>query len=411
MEQVFVNYKYRGKYMNNLGDHLQVLTVDYLYSLMGIPQKEILYLDFDELRQYDGPPAIVPVSLPLINYSEGGMSGRFSSKITPVFFGVTMPKDTLVPEEVAYLKQHEPIGCRDEKAYHTMVKYGISAYLGGCLTVTLPRRESNPGKNGKIFIVDPPEKLHQFIPDEIKKNAVWDTHIYYNYAGNPLEMAKERYKRYSDEASLMITSLLHGAVPAMAFGVPVVLARDFLSYRFAWVESFLPIYTTEEYGSIDWNPSSVDFEMQKNLIKNMFFKRMTNKDASEEIRAIHNFYINRTKKNYLVDVFITLQEFIDATWDDHAKPYEYAVWGLTQMAEMTVDYISQNYPNAKLTHVYDIRGGIALGGCLSIHPDNIAKYPDETVFVTTVTIAASAEEFFKKINKSPLKYKTLDIIR
>ena len=411
MEHIFINYKFRGKYMNNLGDHLQVLTIDYLYSLMGVPKKEILYLDFDELKQYDGPPAIIPVSLPLINYSEGGMSGRFSRKITPIFFGVTMPKDTLVPEEVEYLKQHEPIGCRDEKAYHTMVKYGISAYLGGCLTVTLPKRKADPGKNGKIFIVDPPEKLAPFIPDEIKRNAIWDTHIFYSHSEDPVEVAKERYRRYNDEATLMITSLLHGSVPSMAFGIPVVLARDFLSYRFAWVESFLPIYTTEEYGDIDWSPSPVDFEMQKNVVKNLFFKRMMGKDASEEIKTIHSFYINRKKKDYLVDVFITLQEFIDATWNDHTKPYEYAVWGLTQMAEMTVDYISRNYPNAKLTHVYDIRPGIALGGCLSIHPDNIVKYPDETVFVTTVTIAASAEKFFKTIKKSEQKYKTLDIIR
>ena len=130
----FANYKYHGRNINNLGDHVQIMTIDYLYAEMGIDLSEIVYIDVNELSVYDGPPVLLPVSLPLVNYCEHGVAGMFSSKITPVFFGLTMPKEEILPEEVDYYRQHQPVGCRDEQAYATMCKYGIDAYLGGCLT-------------------------------------------------------------------------------------------------------------------------------------------------------------------------------------------------------------------------------------------------------------------------------------
>ena len=405
------NYKYHGKNINNLGDHAQVLTIDYLYSLMGIPRDEIIYIDINDLHSYDGPPVKIPVSLPLINYSEHGVAGMFSDKITPVFFGMTMPKKSLLPEEIEYYKQHEPIGCRDEQAYNTMCKYGISAYLGGCLTVTLPKRKASPETQNKIFIVDVPDHVKKYIPQTIKDNAIWDTHIFYGPLENPTEVAAQRYQKYRDEAKLMITGLLHGAVPCMAFGIPVILARDYMSYRFAWLESVLNIYTEEEYPNINWSPAPVEMENIKQLVRDLFFKRMMDQDASKEMAKIHSIYMNRPKHEYIVDVFITIKQFIDKTWIDKEKEYEYAVWGLTQMAEITIDYISECYPNAKLTHVYDKRPGLCLRGISAISPDNIVNYPNETVFVTTVGAAEVAEDYFKQIGKPDNLYNILKIIR
>ena len=194
----YANYKYHGQNINNLGDHAQVMTIDYLYSQMGIEKEDIIYIDISELKTYDGPKVRLPVSLPLINYSNNGIADMFSDNIEPVFFGLTMPRTELYDDEVEYYKLHEPIGCRDEQAYNTMKKYGIDAYLGGCLTVALPKREDNPEKQNKIFIVDIPEGLKEFIPQELKKNAIWDTHIFYDYIENPTEFARERYEEYKE---------------------------------------------------------------------------------------------------------------------------------------------------------------------------------------------------------------------
>lgn len=407
----YANYKYCGQNINNLGDHIQILTIDYLYALMGIDKEDIIYIDVYELCAYDGPPVYLPVSMPLVNMNVHGVAGMFSKKITPIFFGITTPKDYLLPEEVAYYKLYEPIGCRDERAYQTMIKYGIEAYLGGCLTVTLPKRKECPEKQNKIFIVDVPESLKKHIPPQIAKNAIWDTHIYYGSMDDPTKRAALQYKTYREEASLMITGLLHGSVPCMAYGIPVVLARDCMSYRFAWLEALLKIYTPTEYDSIDWNPKAISFEEHKLRIRALFMKRMRGEDATEEISYTHDFYMNRNRHEYVVDVFYSIKEYIDREWIDHKKDYMYSVWGLTHMAEMTVQYIKEHYPNAVLTHVYDLKEGKPFEGLRAIHPNEIEKYPDEYVFVTTVSAAQTAKKYFSSINRPNNRYKTLEIIR
>ena len=407
----FANYKYHGRNINNLGDHIQIMTIDYLYGEMGIEPSEIIYIDVNELRSYDGPPVLLPVSLPLVNYCEHGVAGMFSPKITPVFFGLTMPKTHLQPEEVEYYKKHEPVGCRDEQAYNTMTRYGIDAYLGGCLTVTLPKRKKNLERQNKVFIVDIPPNMKRYIPAEISKNAIWDTHIYLDYMEDPTAKARMQYTKYLEEASLIITGMLHAAVPCMAYGIPVVLGRDILSYRFGWLEALLPIYTEKNYKNINWNPEAVSMEQHKALVKSLFKKRMLRQNAYNEIAQVHAFYMNRNHEPYVNDVFMEIQQFIDETWLDHEAPYEYAVWGLTQMAELTVNYISSHYPNARLTHVYDKRSGLILCGIHAISPDHIEQHAEETVFVTTVSAAEYAENFFKRIGKDKSKYKTLRIIR
>jgi hypothetical protein len=407
----FANYSYFGKNLNNLGDHVQILTIDYLYQqCMGISSQDIVYINKDNLEFYDGEPVLLPVSMPLIEYREHGIANMFSDKITPVFFGLTMAKDELLPEEVDYLKRYEPIGCRDERTYNILVNYGVSAYLNGCLTITLPMRKSCPTKQNKVFIIDPTRGIKNYIPDWLAKDAIWDTHLFSSYLENPTQTAKERYKQYSDEARLIITSLLHCSVPCMAMGIPVILGKDIVSYRFGWLEALLKIYTPSEYTMINWNPAPIEYEFHKELVKDLFFKRMYEQDFSLHIKKIHNFYMNRVRKEYIVDAFMTIQDFIDKTWLDFEKKYVYAVWGLTQMSTMTISYISKRYPNAKLMHAYDIRTGLKIYGISTLHPENIALYPDETVFVTTVSAADSAKKFFEKINKPTHMYNILEVI-
>jgi len=407
----FANYKYVGKNINNLGDHVQILTVDYLYQTMGIPAEDIVYIDKDDLQVYDSESVRLPVSMPLIDYKERGIAGMFSEQIEPVFFGLTMAKDELLPEEVDYLKAREPVGCRDERTWHTVTCYGISAYLSGCLTVTLPVRKSYPEKHNKVFIIDPTVGLQNHIPHSITNDAIRDTHLFYEKIENPTQKAAERYAQYRDEAKLVITSLLHCSVPCMAMGIPVILAKDMVSYRFGWLEALLKIYTPSEYTNIDWNPSPVEYSSHKELVTMLFQKRMNGENASTEISQVHNFYMDRERKDYIVDAFLVLQKFIDNTWVDHEKEHNYAVWGLTQMADITVSYISKRYPNAKLTHVYDLQVGLKFKEMSALHPEMISSYPDEVVFVTTVSAAYKAKQFFEKINKPKHLFCILEIIR
>lgn len=408
---LFGNYIYNGKNINNLGDHVQILTIEYLYRQMGVSPAEIVYIDKDHLAKYDGDPVVLPVSMPLIDYVEDGIAGMFSKKIRPVFLGLTMAKDTLYPAEVAYLKRFTPIGCRDERTYRTMRRYGIDAYLGGCMTTVLPRRTPDKQKQKRVFFIDLPKEVLSSIPKELSDIATIDTHMFYGDLPDAKEKARERYHLYRDEAALVVTSLLHGSVPCMAMGIPVVLVRSTVSYRFGWLESLLHIYTPEEYDSIDWSPEPVDYEAHKALVFSLIRNRLLLQDDPAQMHAVHTFYMNRTRKQYVTDAFDPLQSFIDQNWKDHSYPFRYSVWGLTQMAEIAVHYIENNYPNAVLCHVYDKARALRFHGFVAETPDHIEQHPDETVLVTTVSAAYSARKYFQSIGKPQSMYGILDIVK
>ena len=81
------------------------------------------------------------------------------------------------------------------------------------------------------------------------------------------------------------------------------------------------------------------------------------------------------------------------------------------MAEMTINYIAERFPNAKLTHIYDKNTQLSLRGIQAISPDNIVESPNEVVIVTTVSAEFAAKKLFTEINKNEDKYHILRIIR
>lgn len=396
----FANYYFKGKSMNNIGDNMQILAIDYIYQQMGV-QDDIVYIDKNDLPTYEGEYVVLPVNMPLVDYRENGIAGWFSSKIIPVFFGLTLVKDSLLPEEVVYYKRFEPIGCRDERTLNTLRTYGIFAYLNGCITAALPLRKPNAAKQNKVFLVDVPESLKLFIPDELKKDAVEMTHLYYDELEDPKQKMKDVYRQYREEARLVVTSLLHCAVPCMAAGIPVILAKEKCSYRLGWLEKLLPIYTLEEFPEIQWDPAPNYYEEQKRKILNIVIDRLKKTyEKYHEICELSDFYESRNKKEYVIDAFDSIQQYIDTHWSDREKAYHYSIWGLTQTSSLTVSYISKNYPNAKLCHVYDKYKKVKFEGLQAQHPSQIEKYPQETVFITTVSAIEEAQAFFKSIGRS-----------
>lgn len=399
----FANYYHKNNGYTNIGDQIQILVFDYIYQQMGIAKKDIVYIE--KTADYDGEPVILPVNMPLGDYFEHGFAERFSPQITPVFLGLTLLPERLSQEDVEYLRRYEPIGCRDERTFRIVQSHGIKAYLGGCATAVLPRRTLDEnGRNRKIFLIDPPKKLKPFVPPEILQNATSCTHILFDTQRETKEIAIERYRQYADEASLVITALLHAASPCMAMGIPVILARDSVSYRYGWIEKFLHIYTPDEYDKINWNPAPAAYEPYKQFLLEFIKKRLMGVPCEEETKVIHDFYMDRERKEYEVDIIFPIKEYIDDMWTDPNGKYDYAIWGLTGIAELIIEYIDQHYKNARLCHVYDSRRKLRLRGIMAQHPDNIVNYPEETVFVAAQAAAKPAKVFFDKIGRSKSTY-------
>ena len=376
----YANYKYNGKYLNNLGDHIQILAIDDLYASMGINKDDLVYIDMEDLATYNGSRVKLPVAFPLLRYNENGIAGMFSDKIEPVFIAFTVAKWFLEKEEVAYLKRYEPIGCRDEHTYQLLCKYEIDAYLNGCLTITLPQRQITPNQN-KIYCIDIPEKLKDKLPIKVRENAIFLSNIVDGPLDNATRFASHRYQEYQDNASLIITSLLHISTPCVAYGIPVILARDLISYRFSWLDKLLPIYSEDEYDVIDWNPLSIDIEQIRKNVAELYAKRMEGKEYYALKEQVSEYYLNRKRSEYFNEHFIKIRAYIEKNFLDKNASIKYSIWGITQVAEMIKKYMDDNYCNSKLDNVYDKIIGKSFKGVLA--KNILESQNDEVIFVTS----------------------------
>ena len=163
------------------------------------------------------------------------------------------------PDILNYLREHEPIGCRDKSSARFLQELGVKAYFSGCFSLTLDRKDfSSPGQKRKgIFFVDAPL-------DVFPKN-LWNKkirHIKHNYTRQldfsrfisvsnffaklkivlvrkffvTLGLNKKRKRNYFKHkiklaryllslyanAEFVATTRLHVALPCLAFGTPVL---------------------------------------------------------------------------------------------------------------------------------------------------------------------------------------------
>jgi len=210
--------------------------------------------------------------------------------VIPIFFAFhispSWEKTICSPDGVRYLKEHQPIGCRDRGTVEVLQKYGVEAYYSGCVTLTFDRREEAP-KEGHVFIVGGVNKgFIEAIPRALTKNAFLvnqsKVELPYLPAITKQQIAGQLLDTYRRHAKLVITSKIHCAMPCMAMGIPVVFLynkRKINDYRIEIIGDYLPInYVGESFvyrnflnkitrDRINWNPNPVDIEYRKNEIR------------------------------------------------------------------------------------------------------------------------------------------------
>lgn len=244
----------------NVGDNIQSLA-----AKQFLPRVDT-YVNREKLGDYKGE------SLKMI------LNGWFthnvkdwvpSDAIIPLFVSFHMNNTAapymLSPEGIAYLKKHQPIGCRDQYTVETLKKHGIDAYFTGCLTLTLDSyKVSDAERNDKIYIVDPlygyttkrkvTRSYKTFIRSilngkifELGKRAkhlkkivsadLLESAIYVNQEPpsktytheEKFEMAEKLLHDYA-RAKLVITSRIHCALPCLAMGTPVIFVNGFETF-------------------------------------------------------------------------------------------------------------------------------------------------------------------------------------
>lgn len=259
----------------NIGDYIQALaSSQFLPTVDGFIDRD------DELKDFEGNECKV-----IMNgwYMHNPQQWPPSSRINPLFvafhLNVLASEAILSETGIEYLKKHQPIGCRDRATVKVLQAAGIQAYFSGCMTLTLGRKYATPACSGKIYLVDPPFEL-KLTPKRIIESIITaikhpidvvklgrkqnlnihagknpllklvKTPLFYkeysrifgkdtilnavcinqdnDYYKRSLETDYERIAKaesiirdYS-QASLVITSRIHCALPCLGLGTPVI---------------------------------------------------------------------------------------------------------------------------------------------------------------------------------------------
>ena len=389
----------------NIGDNVQSHAIRNLYKIMDIDEKDIVEVNKYELTTYDGDYLVVPIAnFTMINDDYGVLPT--SPKIIPVFISFNLFSENFSSEIEANLKNNQPIGCRDEFTMNNMRKYNIRAYLSGCVTATLPKRDKDPQKP-KGFFVDVPKEVIPFIPNDIKENAEFTSHLVPikkvpvdDIEAKRLDdLAIARFDRYRNEATCVVTSRLHCAVPCMAMGIPVILVANNCGDSFGWIDKFLHIYTPNEFGNIDWNPKVVEYEHEKKLLLDMFagqIKKVYN--DNKDIYELSSFYEIRERSNYNN---MYSEKLMDLKAEVGPK-LEYAIWGATANASILLKNIPKIFGDYKLVAIIDeyVTGkfqGIQIekSSCITEHDSNVVYF---------IVAEAAKEHAIKILGENNKKY-------
>lgn len=244
----------------NVGDNIQSLA-----ARQYLPKVDT-FLNREKLADYSGEK----IKLILNGWFTHNIHNWVPNEaIEPLFVSFhinnTAAPFMLSDKGIAYLKKHEPIGCRDQFSADTLKDKGIDAYFTGCLTLTLDNyKVEDSERNNEIYIVDPLYSYHtfkkvtydfrtfvrnvlngnvfktgkqkkhiaNFIDEKLLKTAIFvnqepPANTYSDE--QKFEMAEDLLKKYA-KAKLVITSRIHCALPCLAMGTPVIFVNGFDSF-------------------------------------------------------------------------------------------------------------------------------------------------------------------------------------
>ena len=197
-----------GAHSRNLGDTVQTLAAE---QFLPPVDKRLDRDALDEVQEKE-PHLLI-------------MNGWFTPRpehwppadaIVPIFFGFhiadfrpAIQERLLGAASIAYLRKHQPIGCRDRHTAEMLAAKGVETYHSRCLTLTFPRREREPAE-GKVYLVDAdPDWIP--MPEELVRGAVRVTHALPEVYPDEVrhQMARDVLAQYRDQARLVITTRLH----------------------------------------------------------------------------------------------------------------------------------------------------------------------------------------------------------
>jgi hypothetical protein len=221
----------------NIGDDIQALA-----ALQFMPRVDY-HVDRDSLGEFAPSTADEKIKIILNGWFLASRSWPPAPSLSPLFVSFHISqyqyhdlkdwggtKFLLGRRSIAYLKEHEPIGCRDIPTLRLLEAEGVDAYFSGCLTLTLGSvlaKNVDAADRQEILLVEPNvdlRTLFESIPAHLREKTSFVSHLIGGLTGPPelrLQTARAVLDRYA-AAKLVITSRLHCALPCLALGTPIL---------------------------------------------------------------------------------------------------------------------------------------------------------------------------------------------
>jgi hypothetical protein len=265
----------------NVGDHIQILAAEHMLRRAGLTPSNSVDRD-DEIAEQ--PPGSEPTGI-LLNgwFKTNPAQWPPHPDYVPVYLGfhirLFQSPSLTGPDALAHYRKHGPIGCRDRYTLSLLRSHKVEAFLSHCLTLCFPRRLPNLLEQTEVFVVSRDRALLERLP-----NDLGPYHFVSHYSGmddftRNLDLARGLLETYRTRAKLIVTSMLHCALPAIAMGIPVIVIYPPNSEaggvsdkeRFSSLSDIVRVFELSEINLIDWRGYCPDVSNIKLRLVDSFF--------------------------------------------------------------------------------------------------------------------------------------------
>jgi Capsular polysaccharide synthesis protein/Methyltransferase domain len=268
----------------NLGDHIQIIAAAGLLQRAGLAPTFLVDRD-DGIAH---PPPVATDSAPGIL-----LNGCFKTNpaewpphpaYSPIYLGfhvrLSQAPSLISPAALAHYAAHGPVGCRDRYTLSLLRSRAVDGFLSHCLSMTFPRRLADPQQQTEVFVVSRDQRILEYLPASIGPYTFIS-----HYSGSTdfaanMRRALELLNTYRERAKLVVTTMLHCALPVIAMGVPVVVfyppneasQRDSDRERFSSLRELVRVFRPGEASLVDWRGYTPDVSTLKLELVDRFFE-------------------------------------------------------------------------------------------------------------------------------------------
>lgn len=449
----------------NIGDNLMSLAIRKIYKKMGIDDKEIVdiyvsretcsYVVNDKflnqgntnvneynLNTYSGDDYILLPMAAHLEYDfirEGWIP--LPPKIIPVFIGIHCVAPDYIAEYIANYKHLGPIGCRDVATTENFRRAGYDAYTLGCLSIQAVERRKETNEQNKVFLVNVPKKIKDYIPEYLKSDVIETSQEYkldeFYTAEERVAIENKRLEKqlelYKNKAKLVVTSKLHCALPCISMGIPTIVVRynqidkykdvTVFDSRYNGLDKFMNIYEYDEFDQIDWNPSKPDIEEFKEkqlrvvikMIENIYerYNEMTEISAflEKDTKSVYfspsiTGYLSKKQKNDFYCGKTKYKNLLELILNRYLYETHLIIYGAGDKGKWMYGKFKNEINMAKSCIYVDgssEKQGKKIWGINILSPDVIAKYPKGSfavIIATNHSYDKAAQNIAKFLNEN-----------